>query len=71
MNYILDIDNQTYSTRQNASHVNKFYKRLINNRVIQAKEGVNATPMLAAETAAMTASFKKNTVLQKGAATQR
>ena len=34
MNYILDIDNQTYSTRQNASHVNKFYKRLINNRVI-------------------------------------
>ena len=47
MNYVLDIDSQTYSTRQNDHHLGKFYKRLISNRVLQSKE---LTPMLAVET---------------------
>ena len=55
-NFTLDIDNQTYSTRQNAHYVGGFYKRLISNRVLQTNQ---PSPLLAPETVALSASLRK------------
>ena len=46
-NYILDIDNQTYSQRQNGYHINSYYKRLVNNRLMRPEQ---KTPLLPFET---------------------
>ena len=67
MNYSLDIDSQMYSTRQNSHHVGSFYKRLISNRIIPN----GPTPMLAAETTAMSNMVNKNSMITKGALTVR
>ena len=67
MNYSLDIDSQMYSTRQNSHHVGSFYKRLISNRIIPN----GPTPLLAAETTAMSNMVNKNSMITKGALTVR
>ena len=50
MNYVLDIDNQMYNTRQNPVRIGNFYNRLISNRIMDLNK---PTPLLAAETTIM------------------
>lgn len=48
---MLDIDNQLYSARQNGYHVNNFYKKVINQRVLGPEQH---TPLLVHETSLLT-----------------